>query len=73
MVRVPAFRELQRELLRTSIPSELADELTPREFAFAKTKFGDPGVSYREFQRRLKTGKISMQLNKNEELRSMTQ
>ena len=73
MVRVRAFREWQRELLRTSIPSELADELTPREFAFAKTKFGDPGVSYREFQRRLKTGKISMQLNKNEELRSMTQ
>jgi hypothetical protein len=73
MVRVPGFREWQRELLRTSIPSELADELTPQEFESAKSSFGDPGVSLNEYQRLLKTGKIDLQLNKNEQLRSMAQ
>src|SRR5438876_6638638 len=48
MVRVPGFREWQRELLRTSIPSELADELTPQEFESAKSSFGDPGVSFND-------------------------
>ncbi len=42
MVRVPAFREWQRELLRTSIPSELADELTPRELRLRRPSLAIP-------------------------------
>jgi len=42
MVRVRAFREWQRELLRTSIPSELADELTPRELRLRRPSLAIP-------------------------------
>jgi len=69
MVRVPAFREWQRQFLRDTAPTLFSRD----EFEAAKKHFGGPGVSYREFQRLLRNGKLRMPLSKNEELRSMAQ
>jgi len=73
MVRIPAFREFQRQLMKDSIPGMLADDFTRREFDAGVKQFGDPSVSYEEYRRMVRTGEIPFPLSRYEELRSMTQ